>query len=343
MVDPTLATLSDDLRQQLRQMLAHKHIQLAQLDRPSSQRSITARNYDSALRALSAYMQQRQASLPTRSLLEQWRDDMQAGTGSARYAIGTINARLAAARKLLRGVADDLIDVQLKMALRDWANVADAKDTKIQDKTEQDYGVRLSQAEFAAFVRSIPRDLRGLRDRALVAVLGGAGLRLSEAVKLTLEDVYSALPQGGPHAIRVRRGKHNKSRVVVLGDWDNWVLRSLDEYLQAIGFNPQDHAQRRVFYRLRRLRDGTYRADKPLSMRGAHHILQAYSVRHRGKTIRIAPHDLRRTYAKLCRQNGMSWDALRLNMGHSSVKVTENYVGYEIDWRDRKPNWTIEP
>lgn len=342
MVDPMLATLNDELNRQLRQMLAHKHIQLAQLDRPSSQRSITARNYNSALRALSAYMQQQQASLPTRGLLEQWRDSMKDGTDGTRYAIRTINARLAAARKLLRGVADDLIDIQLKMALRDWANVADAKDTQVQDKTERDYGVRLSQAEFSAFVRSIPRNLRGLRDRALVAVLGGAGLRLSEAVKLTLEDIYFALPQDGPHAIRVRRGKHNKSRLVVLGDWDNWVLRSVDEYLQAIGLNPQDHPQQRVFYRLRRLRDGTYRTGKPLSMRGAHHVLQAYRVRHRGRTIKVAPHDLRRTYAKLCRQSGMSWDALRMNMGHSSVKITENYVGYEMDWHDRKPNWTIE-
>jgi len=343
MVDPTLATLNDDLHQHLRAMLAQKHIQLAQLDRPTRQRSTTARNYDSALRALSAYMRQQGASLPTRGLLEQWREDMQVGIHGTRYAVRTINARLAAARKLLRGVADDLTDIQLKMALRDWANVADAKGTFVQDKTEQDYGVRLSQAEFTTFVRSIPRDLRGLRDRALVAVLGGAGLRLSEAVKLTLADVYLALPHDGPHAIRVQRGKHNKSRLVVLGDWDNWILRSLDEYLRAINLNPEDHAQQRVFYRLRRLRDGGYRMGKLLSMRGAHHILQAYSVRHRGKTIHLSPHDLRRTYAKLCRQNGMSWDALRLNMGHSSVKITENYVGYEMNWQDRKPNWTIDP
>jgi len=343
MVDPTLATLNEDAQQQLRQMLARKHIQLAQLDRPTRQRSTTARNYDSALRALSVYMQQNDIGLPTRGLLESWRDAMRDGIGCQRYAISTINARLAAARKLLRGVADDLIDIQLKMALRDWANVADAKDTLIQDKTEQDYGIRLSQAELSAFVRAIPRDLRGLRDRAMVAVLAGAGLRLSEAVRLTLADVYLALPSDGPHAVRVQRGKHNKSRLVVLGEWDNWVLRSVDEYLQAIGLNPQDHAPRRIFYRLRRLRDGEYRIGKPLSVRGAHHIVQAYSVRHRGKLIHLAPHDLRRTYAKLCRQNGMSWDALRLNMGHSSVKITESYVGYDMDWRERQPSWTIDP
>jgi integrase len=61
-----------------------------------------------------------------------------------------------------------------------------------------------------------------------------------------------------------------------------------------------------------------------------------------GQMVTIDCYDLRRTYAKLYKQSGMSWEALRANMGHSSVTVTEKYVGLDIDWSERVPNWTIE-
>jgi hypothetical protein len=38
----------------------------------------------------------------------------------------------------------------------------------------------------------------------------------------------------------------------------------------------------------------------------------------------------------------MSWDALREQMGHSSVKITEKYVGLEVDWSERKPGWSLD-
>ena len=40
-------------------------------------------------------------------------------------------------------------------------------------------------------------------------------------------------------------------------------------------------------------------------------------------------------------QSGMSWEALRENLGHVSVKTTEDYVEHDVDWRERAPNWTI--
>lgn len=337
-----LMNFDEPTQRKLREMLIGKHIQLAQLDRPPSQRSLTARNYDSSLKALGDYLTRIGASLPTKGVLEQWRDDMQAGINGEQYAIRTINARLAAARKLLRGIADDVLDFHLKIALRDWAGVTDAKAIVIQDKTERDYGVRLSLAELEYWLTGIPStDLRGLRDRALIAVLAGAGLRLSEAMRLTLADVYEALsPEQDIHGIRVQRGKHNKSRMVILGSWDNWVLRSVDAYVRALGFDPHNHAERRLFYRLRR-KEGRYVASvKPLSIRGAQHILQSYPAQHRHKTITLAAHDLRRTYAKLCQQAGMTWDALRENMGHSSVRITEDYVGRAVDYRARLPQWS---
>jgi integrase len=41
----------------------------------------------------------------------------------------------------------------------------------------------------------------------------------------------------------------------------------------------------------------------------------------------IAPHDLRRTTAKLCRAAGRELEQIQLLLGHSSVQTTERYLG----------------
>jgi integrase/recombinase XerD len=41
----------------------------------------------------------------------------------------------------------------------------------------------------------------------------------------------------------------------------------------------------------------------------------------------IAPHDLRRTCAKLCRAAGGELEQIQLLLGHASVQTTERYLG----------------
>ena len=45
----------------------------------------------------------------------------------------------------------------------------------------------------------------------------------------------------------------------------------------------------------------------------------------------IAPHDLRRTTAKLCRAAGGELEQIQLLLGHSSVQTTERYLGTRQD------------
>lgn len=45
----------------------------------------------------------------------------------------------------------------------------------------------------------------------------------------------------------------------------------------------------------------------------------------------IAPHDLRRTTAKLCRAAGGQLEQIQLLLGHSSVQTTERYLGTKQD------------
>ena len=42
---------------------------------------------------------------------------------------------------------------------------------------------------------------------------------------------------------------------------------------------------------------------------------------------KLAPHDLRRTCAKLCRAAGGDLEQIQLLLGHASIQTTERYLG----------------
>lgn len=300
-------------------LLHEAHTRLAQHDLPTSKRSSKAKNYDSAIRGLKEYMVTYGKPLPSRLVLEGWRDAML----SADKSVRTVNARLSAVRQLLHLVADETTNMELKLVIRDWLKIPIVKEIKKQDAIEQDYGVRLTLPQLATILNSIPVDTeRGLRDRALVALMSGCGLRVSEACALTMRDIFLTANKAGERGINVRRGKHDKQRVVVV-DQNSWVFAAVQaytDYLELEMLSTPDHL---IF-------KGA--GDKPISTRTAERAVEQHGIN---------AHDLRRTYAKLCRERGMSWDALRENMGHSSVQVTEAYVGKDVDWSDRVPEWSV--
>ena len=45
----------------------------------------------------------------------------------------------------------------------------------------------------------------------------------------------------------------------------------------------------------------------------------------------LAPHDLRRTFAKLAHKGGSGLDQIQLSLGHSSIQTKERYLGIEQD------------
>lgn len=67
--------------------------------------------------------------------------------------------------------------------------------------------------------------------------------------------------------------------------------------------------------------------NKPLSSVMAWGIVRSYPATSNGKAVMVRPHDPRRTYARLCIDSGMDWDALRANLGHKDIVTTQIYVG----------------
>lgn len=152
----------------------------------------------------------------------------------------------------------------------------------------------------------------GLRDRALMELLYGAGLRISEAADLALGD----LDEPGS-AVRVT-GKRAKSRWVPVPavTWQ-WLERYLSVARPALQRGPTD----RLFLSNRGL---------PLRRTTVGAAMARYAAAA-GLPHGVSPHQLRHTYAVHLLQGGADLRAVQELLGHESIATTQVYTQLEMD------------
>jgi len=153
--------------------------------------------------------------------------------------------------------------------------------------------------------------LKRKRDRAMLALLLACGLRRHEAVALRLDH----LQQREEHwAIVDLVGKSGHLRTVPVPDW---VRSELNDWLIAAGIDRGN-----LFRRVNKV-------GKPwgegITEKAVWHIVKE-SARAAGIAT-LAPHDLRRTCARLCHASGGELDQIQFLLGHQSVQTTERYLG----------------
>ena len=139
---------------------------------------------------------------------------------SCGYSPSTINQRLAAIKKLAReAAANGLLDSGIAAGID---QVAGAR----QQGTRA--GNWLTKAQAEALIHSPdPATLKGKRDRALLALLVGCGLRRGEVAALTVEHIEQ---RDGRWVIVDLRGKHGRIRTVAV---PAWVKCAVDAWRQA--------------------------------------------------------------------------------------------------------------
>jgi site-specific recombinase XerD len=219
-------------------------------------------------------------------------------------APGTVNLRLGAVRRLAYEAADSgLLSNDLAAGIR-------------RVKGVRNLGVRLgnwlsAQQSVALCQAPAGNSLKGKRDRALLALLLACGLRRHEAVALKLEH----LEQREEHwAIVDLKGKAGHVRTVPV---PGWVMEELRTWLSASGID-RGRIFRRVTKMGRTLGEG-------MTEKAVWHI-----VRDCAKRIgleKLAPHDLRRTCARLCHAAGGELEQIQFLLGHASIQTTERYLG----------------
>ncbi len=157
----------------------------------------------------------------------------------------------------------------------------------------------------------------GLRDRALMELIYGAGLRISEVLDLELEalSLETAL-------VRVT-GKRGKTRIVPLPKLTvQWVAKYLEEARPKL---------------LKRPTSRVILSDKGLSMlrQTAYHRLELMA-RLGGYAEPISPHTLRHTYAVHLLKGGADLRAVQELLGHASIATTQVYTGLDLEEVKRK-------
>jgi integrase/recombinase XerD len=243
-------------------------------------------------------------------------DDLEryvASLGAAGLAPATIARRLAAARTFYRH--------QLLLGRRTdnpAAAVAQPRRTRKLPRTLSHHEVeRLLDAAGGATPLA-------LRDRALVELLYGAGLRISEALGLTTRSVD--LDGRLVRAI----GKGDKERLVPIG---RAAAAAVERYLEH-GRGHLDRRRRQELFL--NARGG------PLTRSGAFVILRNMAERVGLDATLVHPHLLRHSFATHLLEGGADLRSVQEMLGHADLSTTELYT-HVSDARRRETYFAAHP
>jgi site-specific recombinase XerD len=219
-------------------------------------------------------------------------------------AAGTINQRLAAVRRLADESADSgLLSPELA------AGICRVKSVK---QLGSRLGNWLSSDQAKLLLENADgEDLRSIRDLAMMAVLLGCGLRRAELSALKVEDIEV---RQGHWAIVDLIGKGSRVRIVPM---PMWTKEAVDRWIIAAKIS-----QGRIFRAVSR--HGT-----PWGKGISENVIW-YVVRRCAERMQLehlAPHDLRRTCAKLYHTVGGEIEQIQFLLGHASLLTTERYLG----------------
>ncbi|MCX7785521.1 MAG: tyrosine recombinase XerC [candidate division WOR-3 bacterium] len=151
-------------------------------------------------------------------------------------------------------------------------------------------------------------DEQSCRNRAIMEVLYGAGLRAQELINLNLSDIDFY------NEVILVKGKGGKERIVPLG---SYAQKALKEYL-AIRKDKNNPA---VFLNLK---------GKRLTTRSVQMIVKSQIARL-ADAVRISPHTLRHTFATHLLERGADIKAVQELLGHSSLATTQIYTHLSVE------------
>jgi integrase/recombinase XerD len=223
--------------------------------------------------------------------------DLATGQGQPPCSPATINRKTACLRSFYRHLRrEELIDADPTAAL--------SPPTKSRKLPRV-----LTYAEVKRLLESVGEgDPIALRDRALLEVMYGCGLRASEAVGLDVNEVDLRRGFVRPH------GKGNKERIVPLG---REAATAVTRYLRSgrpelIGSRQQS----RLFVNFR---------GGPLTRQGLYKIIQRHA-KEVGLEGRMSPHTLRHSFATHLLSGGCDLRSVQEMLGHADVATTQLYT-----------------
>lgn len=175
----------------------------------------------------------------------------------------------------------------------------------------------LSQADVRRLLRTCNDDsLKCQRDKIVLGILVGAGLRRDELCRLEFSDLKHQPRNGKLRVVLDVTGKGSKARVVPISDA---LAAAIDAW----------HKPCRSRGRIARSVNKAGILGDSLSPVGIFKI-----VNRAGATIgypALAPHDLRRTFAQIGFEAGIPITQISRLLGHASLATTQRYLNLDLD------------
>jgi integrase len=225
-------------------------------------------------------------------------------------APSSINVQLCAIRKLAAIIFNlGNLDPRHAAAIADIASVRGVR----LPSTRTANWLTLSEAKK---MLALPdrRSNRGQRDRAVLYLLIGCGLRCGELVQLDVENIQ----QIDDRWVLSLAGKYKRTVPMPAK-----TKEAIDRWMASAGFSSG-----RL---LRAVHKSGHIVGEGITTQCVSEIVRRY-----GSQIgrRLGPHDLRRTFAKLAYDGKAPVEQIRILLSHASIQTTERNLGIEQDLTD---------
>jgi integrase/recombinase XerD len=185
---------------------------------------------------------------------------------------------------------------------------------EIPIKTRQDKETTktiLTQNEIKALYKACDNDILGIRDRAILSIYYGCGLRRSEGINLDIKDILLKEKR-----VYVRKGKNYKERYVpmteaVREDLENYIYGAREKKRSFKNNNPEALF---LSMQVKRLCGNAL-------IRRIHKLAESAGIQKE-----IGLHTLRHSIATHLLQSGMTLEEVKQFLGHSSLESTQIYT-----------------
>ncbi len=225
--------------------------------------------------------------------LQTRRNKTKSGSLSNNYIISNINALKRFSKYLqVTGKAAIEIDIPLQAITTETKTV-------------------LTREEVKALYKACENNILGIRDRAMLSVYYGCGLRRSEGINLNVSDILLREKR-----IYVRKGKNYRERYVpmtevVKEDLENYIYVAREKILSFKNIKPEALF---LSMRVRRMHGNS------LILRLQHLVNKARIEKE------IGLHTLRHSIATHLLQSGMTLEEVSQFLGHASLESTQIYT-----------------
>lgn len=248
-----------------------------------------------------------------------------------------INQHLTAIRKLAGQAATNGLISQLDAWGVDQIKNEKQRGRKVGRWLDRDQAQHLIHVPMRLYREEVISQVKALRDRAVLCVMVGSGLRRAEVASLTFAHIQQ---RDGRWVFANLVGKGEKPRTFGI---PGWVKKAIDAWAKAAGIR-----RGRVFRAINKglhprlsgkvktkfgyVTDGNL-TDQAIANLVEYYAQQAGLVDNEGVAA-LAPHDLRRTAAGLALKGGASMRQIQAMLGHESITTTEKYLEPMLSLQD---------